>query len=177
MKFTIPAFFLFFLMVTAHAQDCSFLDSKNGFRHIKLGSKASEYPEFQQKTETNLELFKLSFNFRTTHVYQGSDSDKLASAKILFIYLIAENDLITEIRIVTQKVLGVYSTLEAAYGEPTRKQGAKLTWTTDKVECSIEGDDNIHWPGYHIRYRDVSEDMPELKKMKGEQKTKARSEL
>ena len=123
-----------------------------------------------------MDLFKLSMNLKTSHVYKGNDNDKIKSAKILFIYLLTENNIITEIRVVTQKVLNVYSTLENAYGKPTDKQGTKYIWRTDKIECSIEGD-NTALPGYHIRYKKNSVERNQLTELMEKAKKEAQSEL
>jgi hypothetical protein len=157
-------------------QDYTFLESKNGFRNIRLGTSVDNYPEFKLKNEANIDLFKLSMNLKTSHVYKGTDHDKIASARILFIYLITENNIITEIRIVTEKVLNVYSTLENAYGKPTDTQGTKLIWRTDKIECSIEGD-NTQLPGYHIRYKALSKERVQLNELREKSKKEAQAEL
>jgi hypothetical protein len=168
--------FSIFLTCLSFGQDYTFLDSKNGFRNIRLGASVNNYPEFKLKSESNIDLFKLSMNLKTSHVYKGTDHDKITSARILFIYLVTENNIITEIRVVTEKVLNVYATLESAYGKPTDTQGTKLIWRTDKIECSIEGD-NTQIPGYHIRYKTISKDRSQLNELMEKSKKEAQAEL
>jgi hypothetical protein len=174
-KFIILALFTFFTCLS-FGQDFTFLDSKNGFRNIKLGTSVSNYPEFKLKNESNMDLFKLSMNLKTSHVYKGTEHDKIKSARILFIYLITENNMVTEIRVVTEKVLNVYSILESAYGKPTDTQGTKLIWRTNKIECSIEGD-NTQIPGYHIRYKSMSKERTYLNELMEKSKKEAQAEL
>lgn len=176
MKTYIICILLLLFTCLSFSQDYTFLESKNGFRNIKLGAPVADYPEFTVKSESNMELFKLSFNSKTTHVYKGTEKDKIKTAQILFIYLVTENNLITEIRIVTQKVLSVYSTLRNAYGKPTSTWGKTLTWRTDTIECSIEGDDN-NIPGYHIRYRRPSETFRQINENIAKAKKEAQAEL
>jgi hypothetical protein len=157
-------------------QDYNFLESKNGFREIKLGTSVANYPEFKRKDNSNAELFKLSLNSKADYVYVGSNDDKIKTAKILFIYLTTNNNIISEIKVVTEKVLNVYAILNSAYGEPSSKQGNKWIWKTNNLECSIEGDQNTI-PGYHIVYKDISNEHKELKEMKLNLTKKAQSEL
>lgn len=157
-------------------QECTFLESKNGFREIKLGTSVKNYPEFRPKDNSNVELFKLSMNPKTNYVYVGTNDDKIKTAKILFIYLTTTNDIITEIKVVTEKVLNIYTILATAYGEPTTKNGNKWIWRTNTIECSIEGDENAI-PGYHIVYKEMSNQRLELIKMKLESAKKAQAEL
>ncbi len=112
-------------------------------------------------------------NQKSTHVYKGNENDKINSARILFIYLITENNIITEIRVVTEKVLNVYSTLERAYAV---EQGTKFIWRTNKIECSIEGD-NTQIPGYHISYKMISKERKQISELREKLKTEAQSEL
>ena len=168
---------LFFLSFgDVKGQDCTFLESKNGFREIKLGTSVENYPEFKRKDNSNVKLFKLSLNSKADYVYVGTNDDKIKTAKILFIYLTTINDIITEIKVVTEKVLNVYSILASAYGEPTTKQGNKWIWRTNTIECSIEGDENAI-PAYHIVYKELSNQRLELIKMKLESAKKAQAEL
>lgn len=159
-----------------NAQDYTFLESKNGFRNIKLGTSVNNYPEFKKKDESNSNLFKFSMDFKTSHVYVGTDKDKIKTAKILYIYLITENNIVSEIRVVTEKVLSVYSILENAYGIPTDKQSSKWIWRTDSIECSLEGDDS-QIPGYHIRYKSIPKERKELNELKARYKREAQAEL
>ncbi len=167
--------FVFFTNLS-FGQDYIFLDSKYGFRNIKLETSVNNYLEFELKNESNKDLFKLSMNQKSTHVYKGNENDKINSARILFIYLITENDIITEIRVVTEKVLNVYSTLKRAYGKPTDEQGTKFIWRTNKIECSIEGD-NTQIPGYHISYKMISKERKQISELREKLKTEAQSEL
>lgn len=170
--------YTFFLLFTylSFGQNNSFLESRNGFRNIRLGTSVDNYPEFKIKNESNTDLFKLSMNSKTTHVYKGNDTDKIKTARILFIYLIAENNIIAEIRVITEKVLNVYSTLQNAYGKPADMQGTKLIWRTDKIECSIEGD-NTPIPGYHIRYKSTSQERSQINELKEKAEREAQAEL
>jgi hypothetical protein len=165
-----------FMACFSYGQEYSFLDSRNGFRNIRLGTLVSDYPQFREKDASNMDFFKLSMNLKTSHVCVGAEKDRIGTARILFIYLIAENSLISEIRVVTEKVLDVYSTLENAYGKPTDRQGTKLTWRTDGIECSIEGD-NSPIPGYHICYKVLSKARKELNALKALARKKAQAEL
>jgi len=79
-------------------------------------------------------------------------TNALSSTSLSF----GQDNRIAEIRIVTEKVLNVYSALQNAYGKPADVQGTKLTWWAGKIECSIE-DDNTQIPGYHIRYKSISQ--------------------
>lgn len=167
---------ILFVSYLSYGQDYTFLNSKNGFRNIKLGASLDNYPEFIRKDELNANLFKLSMDIKTSHVYVGKEKDKIKTAKILYIYLITENNLILEIRVVTEKVLSVYSILQNGYGTPTDKWGARWTWRTDSIECTIEGDDN-QIPGYHIRYRGISKNRKILNDMKEKYKKEAQAEL
>ena len=169
---------IFFVLFTCQSfgQDYTFLDSKYGFRNIKLETSVNNYPEFKLKNESNKDLFKLSMNLKTTHVYKGNDNDKISSGRILFIYLITEDNMITEIEVVTEKVGNIYSTVERAYGEPTYKQGTKFVWRTNKIECSIEGYDT-QIPGYHICYKVVPKERKQINELKEKLKTQAQSEL
>lgn len=174
-KFATFALLVFSCLI--FGQDNSFLETKNGFRTIKLGTSADQYPEFKLKNEANLELFKLSMNFKTTHVYKGNANDKIKTGRILFIYLITDDkNIITEIRVVTEKVLSVYSTLQNAYGKPTDSAGTKLIWRTDHIECSIEGENN-QLPGYHIRYKSISNDRQLIYGLMKKTKAEAQAEL
>lgn len=161
MKPAIITFILICFSTLAYGQECNFLDTKNGFRNIKLGASIVDYPEFQKRQESNADLFKLSMNAKANYVYVGTENDQLSGALILFIYLIIDDTKISEIKIVTQKVMSVYSTLKFAYGEPSQKYSDKLIWRTNHIECSIEGD----WsevPGYHITYKQISGARKEL---------------
>lgn len=176
MKFLILKIIFSCFTCYTFSQECNFLDTKNGFRNIKLGTSIVDYPEFQKREESNAVLFKLSMNAMANYVYAGTDNDQLSGAKILFIYLIVADSIITEIRIVTQKVLSVYSTLKLAYGEPTQKYNDKLIWRTNLIECSIEGD----WsqvPGYHITYKVISDTRKELNYRREKSAKEAQKEL
>ena len=176
MKTFIATATLILFTCLSFGQDYTFLDSKYGFRNIKLGTSVNNYPEFKIKSESNMDLFKLSMSLKTSHVYKGNDNDKIKFARILFIYLITENNVITEIRVVTEKMTSVYSILENAYGKPTDKQGTKFTWRTNKIECSIEGD-NTQIPGYHIRYKEISKERIQINESMEKMKKEAQSEL
>lgn len=173
---SIVILFFFLLSGVVKGQDCTFLESKNGFRDIILGTSIKNYPEFKPKNNSNAELFKMSMNPKTDYVYVGTNDDKIKTTKILFIYLTTTNDVITEIKVVTEKVLNVYLILAAAYGEPTSKLGNKWIWRTNTIECSIEGDE-IAIPGFHIVYKELSNQRLELIKMKLEATKKAQAEL
>ncbi len=176
MKRSLITIFIFCFSYVTFGQECNFLDTKNGIRNIKLGTSIIDYPEFQKREESNAALFKLSMNAKTNYVYVGSENDQLSGAKILFIYLIVDDSKISEIKIVTQKVMSVYSTLKLAYGEPTQKYNDKLIWRTNRIECSIEGD----WsqvPGYHITYKAVSDARKELNNHREKLAKEAQDEL
>lgn len=176
MKLSIIHIILICVSYLAHGQDCNFLDTKNGFRNIKLGTSISDYPEFQKREETNAALFKLSMNAKANYVYVGNENEQLSGAKILFIYLIINDTKISEIKIVTEKVLSVYATLKFAYGEPTQKYNDKLIWRTNQIECSIEGDCS-QVPGYHITYKKISDPRKELIILKEKSVKEAQKEL
>ncbi|MBA4155393.1 hypothetical protein [Flavobacterium sp.] len=174
-KITFVLTFLLFSS-TFFSQECSFLNSQNGFRNIKLGENIKNYPEFELKNDNNLELFKLSFNSETDYVYVGNENDEISSTKILFIYLNVKDKKIERIHIVTQKVEGLYYILKNAYGETSTEYGKKWIWRTENIECSIEGDDN-NIPGYHIIYNYLSEDRKILNERKTKRSKEAQAEL
>ncbi len=100
----------------------------------------------------------------------------ISCVRVVASNIITENDIITEIRVVTEKVLNVYSTLKRAYGKPTDEQGTKFIWRTNKIECSIEGD-NTQIPGYHISYKMISKERKQISELREKLKTEAQSEL
>lgn len=170
------AFILLFINSILYSQECSFLDSKNGFRNIMLGESIKNHSEFKLKQDDNLELFKLSFNTESNYVYVGKENDKIGTAKILFIFLNVSDDKIERIHIVTQKVFSLYTILKNAYGDTSMEFGKKWYWRTNKIECSLEGDDtNI--PGYHIVYHYLSEDRIKLIELKTKKRKEAQAEL
>lgn len=170
------AFILLFINSILYSQECSFLDSKNGFRNIMLGESIKNHSEFKLKQDDNLELFKLSFNKESNYVYVGKENDKIGTAKILFIFLNVSDDKIERIHIVTQKVFSLYTILKNAYGYTAMEFGKKWYWRTNKIECSLEGDDtNI--PGYHIIYNYLSEDRIKLIELKTKKRKEAQAEL
>ena len=57
-KITFVLTFLLFSS-TFFSQECSFLNSQNGFRNIKLGENIKNYTQFELKNDNNLELFKI----------------------------------------------------------------------------------------------------------------------
>lgn len=170
------AFILLFINSILYSQECNFLDSKNGFRNIMLGESIKNHSEFKLKQDDNLELFKLSFNTESNYVYVGKENDKIGTAKILFIFLNVSDDKIERIHIVTQKVFSLYTILKNAYGDTAMEFGKKWYWRTNKIECSLEGDDtNI--PGYHIVYHYLSEDRIKLIELKTKKRKEAQAEL
>lgn len=160
----------------SYGQEFTFLESKYGFRNIKLGTSVAQYPEFILKNETNKTLFKWSMDSKTSYVYVGTESDKIKTAKILFIYLVTENNRIIEIEVVTEKVLNVYYILKSAYGNPSSEAGSKWIWRTDSIECSIEGDGS-EIPGYHLVYKLISNERKKLNELKSKSVKEAQAEL
>ncbi len=169
---------ILFLLFTwfSYGQEFTFLESKYGFKNIKLGTSVALYPEFILKNDSNKTLFKWSGNSKTSHVYVGKESDKIKTAKILFIYLVTENDSITEIEVVTEKVLNVYSILKNAYGNPSSGVGSKWIWRAESIECSIEGEGS-EIPGYHVVYKMISNERRKLNELKSKNKKEAQAEL
>lgn len=169
-------FLFLFISSLLFSQECNFLDYKNGFRNIKLGENIKNYPEFKIKKDSNLELFKLSFNAESNYVHVGNENDKIGTVKILYIFLNVTDEKIERIHIVTQKEFGLYYVLKNAYGDTSMEFGKKWFWRTNKIECSIEGDDtNI--PGYHIIYKYLSEDSIKLIEVKAKRSKEAQAEL
>ena len=167
--------FLFVFSASTFAQECNFLDERNGFRDIKLGTEISNYPEFVKKDGTNVNLFK--YNNRADYVYVGKESDKISNTNILYIYLILKDNLVNEITVFTHKEVNLYSVLKFAYGEPTSKTDDQWVWNTHKVRCTLEGGNSTTIPGCYIRYKDVSTNYSEVIKHQNENVIKAQNEL
>ncbi len=176
MKTKILRILILFFTCLSYSQDYVFLESKNGFRNIKIGTSVDNYPEFKAKDNSNVDAFKWNIDTKANFVYVGTEKDKIKTAKIIYIYLTTENNIIREIRVVTEKVLSVYIILKNAYGNPTKEYNSRWIWQTNNIECSIEGDGS-QIPGYHIIYKEISKARKELNELKAKSKKEAQAEL
>ena len=166
--------FLFSLCLsTLEAQECSFLEHKKGIRDIVLGASIKENSKFIKRNDSNLNLFK--YYPDADYVYVGTEDDKIKTIPILNIYLNIENGLITEITVVTHRILSLFSILEAAYGDASVSNG-RYEWKSKSVICTAIGDGNPK-PGYLIIYKNTSEAYQEVMKHKQEDIKEAQQEL
>ena len=160
---------------SAHAQQCHFLDERNGFRDIKLGADIKAYSDFSRQDNDNKKLFT-KYAPDADYVYLGKESDKIQNARILYIFIKSGNGAVDEISVITYKEDGISSLLESAFGEPTSKLGASQIWKGDKVQCTLWGD-NSPFPGCKFTYKLVDEGYAQLKRMRKELAVKAQSAL
>lgn len=167
---------LLFVLPNLKAQDCNFLDSRQGFRTIKLESDIIDYADFIKKDKNNESLFKNSIRKDAAYVYVPREGEKIGTAAILYIYLVTDKGKISEIIVVTQKVMSVYYILKSAYGEPQSVSGNSWTWTGRNVSCTVAGDDSA-LPGCYITYKNLHSLHDSVRRLKEKSVLEAQQQL
>jgi len=178
--------FLFALSVFvfdfSNAQDIENLNSKNGFRDIKLGSHISEYNQevLLKKNDTLLKYFGWKTNYDyIMNLNKVKGFDSIASGEIKSILINVVDDLISEIDITVTKDYEIFKILKYNFGEPNKYNSLKhdnAIWEMDDIELSFTGrDDRMAY--YIINFKNKKLWSKRLKLINSMAKKKALSEF
>jgi len=108
------------------------LDERNGFKHIKLLSKASSYPEL--KLDKTIDEFNATYTRRNGHLLSIGE----IPIKNLTVY--TYKDLIFKIEIITAKDPKLFKGLEQAFGKAKFVVTSNnYVWQGNNVKLSFKG--------------------------------------
>ena len=125
-------FLILFFSGSLSAQSLAELDKRNGFKDIKLLSKATDYGSLEFKSELKDQEFHAVYNSK------NGAYPSLGEASIKSIEILTYKDLIYQVTVIVDKEPNLFRGLEKAFGKAKHSVIDNLYhWNTGKVSLTF----------------------------------------